>query len=640
MAFRDTIGEVITFYSYKGGTGRTMALANIACLLSNRLAAGKGVLMVDWDLEAPSLHRFFCDHFQKRFADSPNIEKALNEHPGLIELFEIMDQSTPQTRDGKPQNEEKVVELLASLPLEDYILSTDIPSLYLLKAGRFDETYSYRVNEFQWKKLFERSPWLYRCFAERLAQDYDYVLIDSRTGSSDIGSICTMYMPERLVMVFTPNRQSLTGVLKLVHRATSFRQKSDDLRPLIVFPLVSRVDAAEVSLLRRWRYGDSKRGIVGFQPQFEQLFKEVYSLSECSLEAYFDEVMIQHIPEYAYGEEIAVLVEEMNCRFSLTRSYENFCERLVNLNGPWEELDQIKEHIRFDEQKRIRAIKITADGLHAISTSADHTLRLWDLKSGKELRTLKGHTDEVRAVALTKDGRQAISASFDATIKVWDLNSGEILRTLRGHKDGDIQGGARVRTVALTPDEQWVISGSADHTLKIWDLTHGKKLRTLLGHDGLVNAVVVTCGGLRAISASDDKTLKVWDLKSGEELQTLRGHEDFVLAVTLIGNGRSLISASFDQTLKVWDIESGKELHTLKGHTREVRDVAVTTDGRYAISASYDQTVKVWDLQTYAVIETFNGEHSFTACDVSPDGHTIVAGDVRGNVHFLRLPNL
>ena len=59
MAPGQSRGEVVTFYSYKGGTGRTMALANVACLLAQRVSASERVLVVDWDLEAPGLHRFF-----------------------------------------------------------------------------------------------------------------------------------------------------------------------------------------------------------------------------------------------------------------------------------------------------------------------------------------------------------------------------------------------------------------------------------------------------------------------------------------------------------------------------------------------------------------------------------------------------
>jgi len=348
----ETPGQVITFYSYKGGTGRTMALANVACLLAKQVK-GKGVLIVDWDLEAPGLHRFFQDRFEKQFAKSDDIDSALDEQPGLIDLFGELDKAIPPPSLTEVQTEEDASAVLDSVKFEQFILETDIPSLHLLKAGRFDEKYAYRVNTFQWEDFYNRSPSLIRLFAERLTERYQYVLIDSRTGVTDISGICTMLMPRKLVVVFTPNRQSLTGSLDLIRQATNYRRQSDDLRPLAVFPLPSRIENAEPTLREDWRYGSSERKIVGYQSLFEPLFKETYNLPECDLENYFNEVQIQHIPRYAYGEEIAVLVERSGDRLSLTRSYESFTERLVNLAGPWESLSRARSKVNPRLQRKI-----------------------------------------------------------------------------------------------------------------------------------------------------------------------------------------------------------------------------------------------------------------------------------------------
>jgi hypothetical protein len=95
---------------------------------------------------------------------------------------------------------------------------------------------------------------------------------------------------------------------------------------------------SEYQLHKLWRYGgDSEQRIIGYQKQFEQLFKEVYDLPECNLEGYFNEVQLQHVSRYAYREDIALLVERGGERLSLARSYENFTERLVKLVAPWEE---------------------------------------------------------------------------------------------------------------------------------------------------------------------------------------------------------------------------------------------------------------------------------------------------------------
>src|SRR5262249_38886361 len=220
--------------------------------------------------------------------------------------------------------------------LEDYILRTDVPNLYLLKAGRFDDQYSFRVSTFDWEDLYNRSPWLIHAFAGLLAERYVYVIVDSRTGISDESGICTMLMPEKLVCAFTPNRQSLLGARDLIRRATRYRRQSDDFRPLAVFPLPSRIEATEPDLRQLWRLGNREQDVIGYQPLFEELFKEVYDLSRCDLDSYFNEVQIQQVPKYSYGEEIAVLLEQHGDRLSLAQSYENFTERLVNCPVPWE----------------------------------------------------------------------------------------------------------------------------------------------------------------------------------------------------------------------------------------------------------------------------------------------------------------
>ena len=328
-------GEIVTFYSYKGGTGRTMALSNVACVLAG---TGKTVLMIDWDLEAPGLYRYFSKHLQQHFSGHANPTKAVEHHPGLIELFDELSALAPKEPVASLDADgEMVRQILDRVVTEPYILKTDVPNLSLLKSGSSAENYAQRVNQFNWESLFNRSPFLIRALIERLALSYDYVFIDSRTGMTDTSGICTMLLPEKLVIVFTPNTQSLTGVKDLIERATRYRRGSDDLRPLSIFPLPSRVESSREDLRNAWRFGNQDLRIEGYQPMFEALLQKEYDLETCSLNAYFNEVQIQQSADYAYGEEIAVLVEVREDRLSLARSYRTFTERLVGLQGPWAE---------------------------------------------------------------------------------------------------------------------------------------------------------------------------------------------------------------------------------------------------------------------------------------------------------------
>ncbi len=267
----------------------------------------------------------------------------------------------------------------------------------------------------------------------------------------------------------------------------------------------------------------------------------------------------------------------------------------------------------------VRSVTVTPDSRFAISGSSDNTLKVWDLETGVEVRTLQGHTGYVYAVTVTPDSRFAISGSSDNTLKVWDLETGVEVRTLQGHTYW-------IRSVTVTPDSRFAISGSSDNTLKVWDLETGVEVRTLQGHTGYVYAVTVTPDSRFAISGSYDKTLKVWDLETGVEVRTLQGHTHWVNAVTVTPDSRFAISGSSDKTLKVWDLETGVEVRTLQGHTGSVWSVTVTPDSRFAISGSYDKTLKVWDLETgkyIASLEKHTGEVLGVA--LTPDGRRAVS---------------
>jgi cellulose biosynthesis protein BcsQ len=322
-------GQVVTFYSYKGGTGRTMALANIACLLAARATAagGKSVLAIDWDLEAPGLHRYFQKYVRQNDAQ-----------PGLIELFqEVQTRLAGLPPDG--DEEERARMLVDGIELARYVVPAKYPSLSFLRAGRFDDTYSERVNTFPWQSFFRSVPSFFRLFAERLAREYSWVLLDSRTGLTDISGVCTMLMPEKLVVVFTPNRQSLTGIVDLVRRATEYRRGSEDLRPLVVYPLPSRIETSVLPLAQQWRLGDPAGEIEGWQQQFESVFRDVYDLDETfTLERYFDNVQLQHVAPYAYGEPLPVTEERGSDRLTLTQSYETF-RGYLEQDAPWTEAE-------------------------------------------------------------------------------------------------------------------------------------------------------------------------------------------------------------------------------------------------------------------------------------------------------------
>lgn len=348
-------GRVITFYAYKGGTGRSMAVANTAYLLSRRADVRKGVLMIDWDLDAPGLHWFFATN-----AAGVGEDRFSLKHDGVVELFGAIRDQIPSGGE-EPISEEATEHIVRQIDLKRFIVDTGVPKVHLMPAGRFGGDYSRAVGLFDWRGLFKYAPSAIRNFAETVAEKYDYVLIDSRTGLNDISGICTALLPDHLVIVFTPNRQSLVGGIEAAEHAVAYRRESEDIRPLTVYPLPSRVEMSEPDLAEKWRFGDTfgLEDIKGYQARFEALFRDTYSLPSCDLKNYFDEVQIQHVPRYSYGEEIAAQ-HERGTRLSLSRSYATFADILIKGEPPWEVPRTIQEGAALVSDARPSEAKVQA----------------------------------------------------------------------------------------------------------------------------------------------------------------------------------------------------------------------------------------------------------------------------------------
>jgi cellulose biosynthesis protein BcsQ len=326
-------GAIITFYSYKGGTGRSMALANVACLMAKRLGnPSQRVLVMDWDLEAPGLHRFFA----KQTESLQNVYR-----PGVIDYFGALHRTLKQNRDLyqdiNSTNDWNLLDRM--LPLDDYIVRDVVMGVDLVKAGRLNTDYAELVGTFNWVEFYNNCGWVIDTFKQLLASRYAFTLIDSRTGFSDVSGICTMLLPEKLVTVFTPNRQSLSGVVDLVGRATEYRRASNDFRPLAIFPLPSRIENAERDLKVEWR--------AQYQREFEETFSQIYQIGKCELTDYFDKVQLPYQPYYAYGEKIAV-IEERADALSLNHAYQLFFQRLVDLDFAWDVLETIDNSASAD----------------------------------------------------------------------------------------------------------------------------------------------------------------------------------------------------------------------------------------------------------------------------------------------------
>ena len=207
-------------------------------------------------------------------------------------------------------------------------------------------------------------------------------------------------------------------------------------------------------------------------------------------------------------------------------------------------------------------VAYSPDGKLLATSSKDHTVKLWDAASGKEVRALKGHANDVYSTAFRPDGKVLASASEDKTIRLWEVATGKELQVLRGHS-GDVYG------LAFSPEGKVLASGSMDHEVRLWDAGTGKELRVLRGHGSRVCTVAFSPDGKRLASACGTPSsgsaeaggeVKVWGLPAGRELLSFQAHRTptWGLAFSRDGARLATVSGKFQKNepgeVKVWSL--------------------------------------------------------------------------------------
>jgi cellulose biosynthesis protein BcsQ len=354
-------GLVCTFYSYKGGVGRSMALANVAALLARW---GKKVLVVDWDLEAPGLDKYFV---------RPGV-RLVRDTLGLVDMVSGFQPDRP-------------LEWRAGL------LHASIPSgqeVAILHAGRNQpDTYLDRLRSIEWRVLFQRG--LGSALEEMRADwrdSYDYILIDSRTGITDIGGICSILLPDYLLVMFTTNEQSLEGIRDTMVRVQGMHADLPlDRQKLVIIPVPARDEShTEYVSAAEWRSKFARE----LAPLYYDWIPKRQEPDRDRVLEVMDYLKIPNVPFWSFGERLPVLEEAPDNPKNLAYSY-SLIAKLINSRLDWSE-------VREGAQARAEEARQTAVSEERVATAR----AIREQAQETEVRLAEERLQKLRAVVFNR----------------------------------------------------------------------------------------------------------------------------------------------------------------------------------------------------------------------------------------------
>ena len=245
-----------------------------------------------------------------------------------------------------------------------------------------------------------------------------------------------------------------------------------------------------------------------------------------------------------------------------------------------------------------------------------------DLFTGIPEKILSGHSNMIVSLGWSHDGKNIVSSSYDTTAKLYDVYSGKCLRTFSGKTDN-------LTGIAISNDGNFVVTGSEGKRVNIWNTRTGV-LEQSLEQLAKVHSVAISSDNTLIASGSLAPDIKIWNIKTGEEHELLRGHRGsiFDIAFNPLSNGKQLASASSDGTIRIWDIDTGRTLSILSEHSGPIRTLEYSNNGMFLVSGSLDGIIIIWEYVSsgyYRLKHTLRHGDPVTSVTISPDNRKIIS---------------
>jgi WD40 repeat protein len=288
----------------------------------------------------------------------------------------------------------------------------------------------------------------------------------------------------------------------------------------------------------------------------------------------------------------------------------------------------------------VDALTFSPDGKILLSggSNSDGRIKLWWLRTGKEIENIRAHRTSVVALAFSADGKTLASIGDDAGVNLWDWKTGNYDSAMGSYTRTFLEHSSNLLSIAMTPDSQTLVTGGLDG-IRLWDLRTQRPLYTLVRFDNQTYALAVKPEGDILASGHKFGSIKLWNLKTGQLLNRIPEYTRAVSAVAFTPDGQTLVSGSYDRTIKVRNLNTGKLEYTLTGHTGRIQAIAINPDGETLASASRDG-VRLWNLKTGELLALLTGHEDWVqSITFSRDGRLLASGGFDRTIRIWQIPS-
>jgi len=283
------------------------------------------------------------------------------------------------------------------------------------------------------------------------------------------------------------------------------------------------------------------------------------------------------------------------------------------------------------KEKNVWKVVFSPNGKFLATASGDSnstSVKIWDGSTGKEIRSLIGHTDRVRAIDYSPDGKTIATGSRDGTIRLWNAKNGEEIRKIALPKVRNKE--TETHDVAFSPDGMKLLSGHG-HYAAVYELESDKFAFLKKGVASYL-AVAFSPDGKRFALGQRESKIEVYNSETLKPELSIAAHKANINDIAFSPDGKIIASASSDRTVRFVDAENGLELTTLRLHASDVWSVAFSPDSKYFASGSTDFDTCLFDRSEFMSSSSFGAQIGFSRqlSAISPDGQLIASADGTG----------